>query len=160
MRSALEGSFRKHTPKFGVEYEPSDFDQTLDYGYGTGISMEWNEATTPSSRQPEQLVGVRRCWGDGQGNCLDWAHQVRAEATTSALRAYAQDQWRLTDNLTINYGLRWDSQTVQDSAGSKLIKIDDSFSPRLGFTWDILGGGRSKAVQGASDGTTTRFPCR
>jgi hypothetical protein len=144
VRSALEGSFRKHTPKFGVEYEPSDFDQKLDYGYGTGISMEWNEATTPSSRQPEQLVGIRRCWGDGQGNCLDWAHQVRAEATTSALRAYAQDQWRLTDNLTINYGLRWDSQSVQDSAGSKLIKIDDSFSPRLGFTWDILGGGRSK----------------
>lgn len=144
LRAAIEGSFQKHTPKFGLEFEPSDFDQTLDYGYGTGISLEWSEATTATSRQPEQLVGVRRCWGDGQGNCLDWSQQIHAQAKTSGLRAYAQDQWRLTDNLTINYGLRWDSQTIEDSSGGKLIKIDDSFSPRLGFTWDILGGGRSK----------------
>ncbi len=144
LRTSLEGSFRKHTPKFGLEYEPSDFEQTLDYGYGTGIAMEWSEATTASSTQPEQLVGIRRCWGDGQGACLDWSHQVNAQAKTSALRAYAQDQWRLTDNLTLNYGLRWDSQTIADSAGKKLVTIDGSFSPRLGFTWDLLGGGRSK----------------
>lgn len=144
LRTAIEGSFHKHTPKVGVEFEPSDFDQKLDYGYGTGISMEWSEATTANSRQQEELVGVRRCWGDGQGNCLDWNHQVVAQAKTSSMRAYAQDQWRLTDNLTFNYGLRWDSQTIEDTMGTKLVKIDDSFSPRLGFTWDILGGGRSK----------------
>ena len=144
LRTSIEGSFRKHTPKFGVEYEPSSFEQTLDYGYGTGMALEWSEATTASANQQEQLLGIRRCWGDGQGACLDWAHQIKAEARTSAARAYAQDQWRLTDNLTLNYGLRWDSQTIADSAGNKLVTIDGSFSPRLGFTWDILGGGRSK----------------
>jgi len=144
LRTSLEGSFRKHTPKIGMEYEPSDFNQTLDYGYGTGIAMEWSEATTASSTQPEQIVGIRRCWGDGQGACLDWANQVSAKAKTSAVRAYAQDQWRLTDNLTLNYGLRWDYQAIADSDGHQLVKIDNSFSPRLGFTWDILGGGRSK----------------
>jgi outer membrane receptor protein involved in Fe transport len=144
LRTSLEGSFRKHTPKFGVEYEPSDFEQNLDYGYGTGIALEWSEATTAASLQPEQLVGVRRCWGDGQGACLDWSHQVEAKAKTSSMRAYAQDQWRLTDNLTLNYGLRWESQTIEDSTGRKLVTIDGSFSPRLGFTWDLLGGGRSK----------------
>jgi len=144
LRTSLEGSYRKHTPKFGVEYEPSDFHQVLDYGYGTGIALEWSEATTATSNQPEQLVGVRRCWGDGQGACLDWNNQVDAKAKTSAIRAFVQDQWRLTDNLTLNYGLRWDSQTIQDTSGNTLVKIDNSFSPRLGFTWDILGGGRSK----------------
>jgi hypothetical protein len=144
LRTSLEGSFRKHTPKFGVEYEPSDFEQKLDYGYGTGIALEWSEATSATTSQPEQLVGIRRCWGDGQGACLDWAHQVDAQAKTSAIRAYVQDQWRMTDDFTLNYGLRWDSQTISDSAGKKLVTIDGSFSPRLGFTWDILGGGRSK----------------
>jgi outer membrane receptor protein involved in Fe transport len=144
LKTSLEGSFRRHTPKFGVEFEPSDFNQTLDYGYGTGIALEWSEATTASSTQPEQLVGVRRCWGDGQGGCLDWSHQVQAQAKTDSIRAFAQDQWRLTDNLTINYGVRWDSQTIKDSSGNKLITIDGSYSPRLGFTWDLLGGGRSK----------------
>jgi outer membrane receptor protein involved in Fe transport len=144
LRASLEGAFRKHTPKFGIEFEPSDFEQNLDYGYGTGIALEWSEATKPTSTQPEQLVGIRRCWGDGQGNCLDWSHQVDAQAKTSALRAYVQDQWKATENLTINYGLRWDSQTIEDESGNKLVTIDGSFSPRLGFTWDILGGGRSK----------------
>ncbi len=144
IKTSLEGSFRKHTPKMGLEYEPSDFQQRLDYGYGTGIALEWSEATAANSNQPEQLVGVRRCWGDGNGACLDWAHQVDAQAKTGSIRAYAQDQWHATDNLTLNYGLRWDSQTISDAAGTKLVKIDGSFAPRLGFTWDLLGEGRSK----------------
>jgi hypothetical protein len=144
LKTSLEGSFRHHTPKFGVEFEPSDFQQKLDYGWGTGIAMEWSEATSSNANQPEELVGIRRCWGDGHGACLDWAHQVDAQAKTSALRAYAQDQWRMTDDFTLNYGLRWDSQTIEDSTGRKLVTIDSSYAPRLGFTWDILGGGRSK----------------
>lgn len=144
LHTSLEGSFHKHTPKFGVELEPSDFEQNLDYGWGSGIAMEWSEATRAGSTQPEQLVGIRRCWGDGQGGCLDWSHQVNARAKTGALRAYAQDQWKATDNLTLNYGLRWDSQTIEDDSGKKLVTIDGSFAPRLGFTWDILGGGKSK----------------
>ena len=104
--------------------------QTLDYGYGTGMALEWSEATTATSAQPEQLVGIRRCWGDGQGACLNWSHQVDADAKSSAIHAFAQDQWRFTDNLTVNYGLRWDSQTIADASGRKLITIDGSFSPQ------------------------------
>ncbi len=144
LKASLEGSFRKHTPKFGAEFEPSDFQQTLDYGYGTGIAMEWSQATSSTSNQPEELVGIRRCWGDGQGACLDWNHQVDAQAKTSAMRVYAQDQWRVTDNVTLNYGLRWDSQTISDSNGHKLVTIDGSFAPRLGFTWDMFGDGSSR----------------
>src|SRR5262249_50443145 len=71
VKASLEGSYLKHTPKFGVEFEPSDFDQDLKYGWGTGISLEWADATQPDAIQQQQQVGIRRCWGDGQGNCLD-----------------------------------------------------------------------------------------
>ena len=143
LKTSIEGAFRHHTPKFGLEYEPSSFDQSLDYGWGTGISLEWDEATQDPSR-PEQIVGVRRCWGDGNGNCLDWQHQIRAKAKTTSIRAYAQDQWQPTDNLAFNYGVRWEAQSVANDAGATLITMNKNIAPRLGFTWDILGGGKSK----------------
>ena len=149
VKSSIEGSFRHHTPKFGFEWEPSTYHQSLDYGWGTGLTLEWGQATPATAFRQEQFVGVRRCWGDGQGNCLDWQHQVHADATTTALRAFVQDQWQPTDNLAINYGVRWESQSVDDSSGRRLINMNKNLAPRLGFTWDPIGGGRSKLYASA-----------
>ncbi|HEX4826564.1 MAG TPA: carboxypeptidase regulatory-like domain-containing protein [Candidatus Polarisedimenticolaceae bacterium] len=149
IKASIEGSYLKHTPKFGVEFEPSSFDQDLKYGWGTGISLEWADATQPNALQQEQQVGIRRCWGDGHGACLDWNHQIHAQASTDSMRAFVQDQWKPTADLTVNYGLRWESQSVKDSDGNVLVKMDKNFAPRLGFTWDVLGGGRSKLYMSA-----------
>ncbi|MGA8150558.1 MAG: carboxypeptidase regulatory-like domain-containing protein [Terriglobales bacterium] len=45
---------------------------------------------------------------------------------------FAQDQWRLTPKLTLNYGLRWDFE----SGLSQIIKPDyRGFQPRIGFAY-------------------------
>ena len=45
---------------------------------------------------------------------------------------FAQDQWRLTPKLTLNYGLRWDFETGL----SQIIKPDyRGFQPRIGFAY-------------------------
>jgi hypothetical protein len=149
VRTSLEGAYRHHRPKFGAEWEPSTFHQDLNYGWGTGLTLEWSQATPASAAQQEQLVGVRRCWGDGVGNCLDWQHQIHAEAATDSLRVYAQDQWQPTNDLAINYGLRWESQSVNTTSGQNLIKMNKNLAPRFGFTWDPLGEGRSKLYASA-----------
>ncbi len=70
------------------------------------------------------------------------------------LIAYAQDEWRIRPNLTVNYGLRYEYYSPNKEADNRVIQFDagtgrlltpgqtplysaskSSFGPRLGFTW-------------------------
>lgn len=133
-----------HAIKIGTEMERGDFRQELDYGWGTGMALEWSPAVISHATTAEQIIGVRRCWGDGQGNCLDWDHQIQAHGGTEVGRVFVQDQWKATPNLTLSYGLRWEMQKIQDASGASLGDVHETPSPRFGLTWDVIGGGKSK----------------
>ena len=51
------------------------------------------------------------------------------------LGVFLQDDWRLNDRLTLNLGLRYDQEDITDD--------DDNYAPRLGFSWDPFGKGRT-----------------
>jgi hypothetical protein len=57
---------------------------------------------------------------------------------------YAQDSWKAASNLTINAGIRWERQQVNDRFGETSIDVDDNWAPRLGVVWDPARNGRSK----------------
>jgi outer membrane receptor protein involved in Fe transport len=45
---------------------------------------------------------------------------------------YAEDDWKLREDMTLSYGLRYETQTgIHDHA---------DFGPRLGFSWSVPGG--------------------
>jgi outer membrane receptor protein involved in Fe transport len=74
---------------------------------------------------------------------------------------FAQDSWQVLPNLTVNYGLRWDSQrmpeTVDPTTTAYGAFLDDPtfpsdgtipsqwsmWQPRVGAAWDVQGNGRS-----------------
>jgi len=58
--------------------------------------------------------------------------------------AYLQDTWRLSNNLTLNLGVRWEQQKLFNALGEVQHKIDDNWAPRVGFVWDPRSDGTAK----------------
>lgn len=64
---------------------------------------------------------------------------------------FAQDQWRARNNLTINYGLRYDFQNVPSPIAPNpdipetlsVPEYKGNFGPRIGIAYDIAGSGRT-----------------
>ena len=81
--------------------------------------------------------------------------------TNDELSLFAQDSWQIRPNITLNYGLRWDAQTMPETVDPRTTAYaaflnDPTFpsdgtipsqwsmwQPRLGVAWDVKGDGRS-----------------
>jgi outer membrane receptor protein involved in Fe transport len=66
-----------------------------------------------------------------------FANNGTFEAEQTAL--YVQDSWTVSDQLTVQAGLRWDKYDYKNINGVTYAKIDDQIAPRLGFTFDPTG---------------------
>jgi hypothetical protein len=62
---------------------------------------------------------------------------------------FANDTWRISDNWTLNIGLRYDKNDGTDAAGTKTID-DARVSPRLSAAWDVTGTGKFIVTAGAN----------
>jgi TonB dependent receptor/Carboxypeptidase regulatory-like domain len=76
-------------------------------------------------------------------------------ANTNRIGAFVQDEWRPLSNLSVNLGLRYDVDTNANDPNFRhsLVpngrKVDTTnFQPRLGFSWDVTGGGQYVARGG------------
>jgi hypothetical protein len=69
---------------------------------------------------------------------------------THELAFFAQDTWRATRNLTLNYGLRWEGQFNPQAKQNKDYPLTgkipnelNNVAPRLGISWDPFGKGKT-----------------
>jgi outer membrane receptor protein involved in Fe transport len=182
-RDSIKGAFTwfagNHELKFGagynkVEYDmdynmagPSDsfcapahpeygiliFDADLGEGVPAVLDCDISgDGTNDGLIQPAR-VGNRYRLRNGYYYNRNYKNQSTGKSEDMNL--YAQDSWRIVDNLTVMFGVRAESL---ESTGNNsdfisdtglVSKFDFGFSdmiaPRLGFTWDFAGNGRSKA---------------
>ncbi|MEA2237672.1 MAG: hypothetical protein QOC81_2396 [Thermoanaerobaculia bacterium] len=95
-----------------------------------------------------------QCSGRGKyGSAGVYTFQTTGNVKDEINGVFLQDVWTtMNDRLTINAGVRTESEAVPSystngTTGSKAISFGygDKVAPRLGFSYDIFGNGRSKA---------------
>ena len=123
---------------FGVRHTTNDVDATYPGGY---VLLNWGTSFVNNSGQT--------------GTGTYGYYEVNDRGTRGAVDAnmpslYVQDTWTLGNRLTLNLGVRTESETIPSFRTD--VK-DDAFefgfgkkiAPRLGATYDVLGDGRLKA---------------
>jgi hypothetical protein len=88
-------------------------------------------AALPSPPSPAELVNC------GASQFSITTGQPVSEVTWVDAGLYGQDDWRIRPNMTLSYGLRFETQNAIHDHGD--------FAPRISFAWG-LGGGTKKAA--------------
>ncbi len=137
-RIDLEWSLADHLLRFGLDRETNASDhkqflpgpERLVYEvFSTTPGAIVNGATIPAGANA--YVRTRQVEVNGQFESVNSAY-------------YVEDSWTVNERLVLNAGLRLEAFDNKNSDGDSYIKIDDMLAPRLGFSWDATGDGRSK----------------
>ncbi|MFN2529673.1 MAG: TonB-dependent receptor domain-containing protein [Pyrinomonadaceae bacterium] len=129
----LAVTYGKHSFKFG-----GDFIHSLSGGTGTEFGSafvlgQFTFKTTGASINPTvptssltiaDVASYQQSFGTLTYNVGEWLGA-----------AFIQDDWRPTPNLTLNLGLRYDTQSFTDDR--------NNFGPRVGFAYNLRGDGKS-----------------
>src|SRR6266850_1187536 len=160
-----------HSLKFGVDVNhlPLEADFTVNFGgvynFGElqpgsfGLPATFNGQAVPNFSPIQAYgLGVPQVFIQGIGNPHD-------SFANNTLGWFVQDSWHMSQNLTLNYGVRYDveftptfqavndiSQKAQDVLGitQGIPRDKNNFAPRIGLAWDP--GKNGKTVVRASYG--------
>jgi hypothetical protein len=142
----LDGSYLtgRHSFKFGFALNRLANEVSTDYTNGR-FQIYWNEAFSRGSFNNVRGALGYYLWQDGvrQNNGANSRNQG----------FYVNDNWRVNNRLTLNLGVRFESeflppftQSVNGRAVGNPISFDwgSKIAPRLGAAWDVLGDGKWK----------------
>ncbi len=119
-----------------------DIDNSFAYPY---IRLNWGQAYTDPADPTKQYQGTYGYYEVRNGKSSPYG--TYAEAHSTSLAFYLQDSWTIAGRLTLNFGLRTESEYVpsfSDLPEYKDVKaiefkFGDKLAPRFGFVYDVLG---------------------
>ena len=135
----LFSAFGDHHLRFGFDIENLDFTRTTIRNGPTGALYVYRTATattpqadgTPALAPGDEYVQVSLFNSGGFFESRNIAY-------------YVQDEWDVTDRLTLNLGVRLDQFNNFTADGSQFVDFNNEFAPRAGFSYDVFGDGSAK----------------
>jgi hypothetical protein len=162
LRDDLTYSAGNHTVRFGGNYERSSITGVFTFANPGRIRFYIPE--TGLDAEADFLNAPVRDLSFGIGDPTLPFNTPAGAAINHRFQFYGNDNWKLTDRFTLNYGLayRYDTNLWNHDQerpailaplfgkGTQAPPPDrNNFSPRLGFAWDVGGDGRTVVRGGA-----------
>lgn len=138
----VEYTLGDHTINFGYE-DQNRFTRNISIPAG-GHAYTYINLADGSEIQGSTGVLYRNETGSSQDLVFDRIFEGGGEFDSDIKAFYIEDQWAITDDLTLNIGLRRDEFTNVGTTGRVLTEFKTDVAPRLGFSWDPTGNGESK----------------
>jgi len=134
----------EHSLKAGVQWVRlhEDVDKAFGYPY---VRLNWGQTYTDPDNPANQYRGRYGYYEVRNGKSSPFGTFAEAHSTNVAL--YVQDSWTIGKRLTLNFGLRAESEYVPSFSDmpeykdKKAIEFNfgDKLAPRLGFVYDVVG---------------------
>jgi hypothetical protein len=135
---------------------------TLKFGGEILVNQSTNNVTA-NTKGPMRFANLQSFFSGTMNRALFTAGDLLRHLKSYSYGAFVQDDWRVTRNLTVNMGLRYELNTVftEDNnlignfdpsmglvqAGKQVGKVfngdHNNFAPRLGIAWDVAGNGKT-----------------
>lgn len=146
--SYLFSALGAHATEGGLDVEWSQFRLTNPWATGARYNMFVLPSGVISARGINQGY-VEPDPGTGLSTPV-WADRIAIRPVMFTPALYLQDQWQPHPSLTLNVGVRWESQSLYDSLRREAVELQirDAVAPRLQAIWDPGGRGRSKIAAG------------
>jgi hypothetical protein len=121
-QEALSWFHGKHALKFGAEYRMGANDEIRDRGSAGNFTISPLITDLPGSSSTTGNSLASFLLGQVNAASVQVSDKIPSRASYTAM--YLQDDWRVTDRLTLNAGLRWEAEFPRYVAGNKMNSFD------------------------------------
>ena len=143
--SGLFSALGHHNAKVGLDVERSNYDSTRFYSGGVYLRERTTSAFGNVFQDYRGYTVITSPFDPNLAPNAQTFTNLNVNSVSNNRGYYAQDSWSILDTVTLNAGIRWETQDMYKAgaSGPANLNITDNIAPRVQAIWDFTGQGRS-----------------